>query len=118
MTRVGSHRVFSAVLMPLGTCPWPIPLAAVSPNIYDPRVKYVKSGFFFFFLEGMRDSGYHNVNEDIKLPKGYAPGSESDCMKLFPPCTVSEGAVSAESYKEVCYAEPKHACDDLNLSPH
>ncbi|KAH7685032.1 putative transmembrane protein cmp44E protein [Dioscorea alata] len=74
MTRVGSHRVFSAVLMPLG----------------------------------MRDNGYHNVNEDIKLPKGYAPGSESDCMKLFPPCTVSEGALAAESDKEMSLRLSSH----------
>ncbi|KAJ0972332.1 hypothetical protein J5N97_020291 [Dioscorea zingiberensis] len=97
MTRVGSHRVFSAVLVPLATCPWSLPITETSPKIYDPVEKNEKPGSA---SEGTQDNGYHNVNEDVKMLKVYPPGIKSHSINLFPLWTVSEGTVDAESGKE------------------
>ncbi|URE22565.1 hypothetical protein MUK42_17745 [Musa troglodytarum] len=50
-TRVGSHRVFSAILVPTSVCPWSIPFIPPAFNGYDPE------GTLLAALSGFASSG-------------------------------------------------------------
>ncbi|URD74559.1 hypothetical protein MUK42_09585 [Musa troglodytarum] len=50
-TRVGSHRIFSAILVPTIVCPWSIPIIPLAFNGYDPE------GTILVALSGFAPSG-------------------------------------------------------------
>ncbi|XP_074557637.1 protein SEMI-ROLLED LEAF 2-like isoform X2 [Curcuma longa] len=66
--RVGSHRIFSSVLMPTIVCPWSTPVIPLSFNGYDPRGTHLValSGYASsrIILEKLRFKNSH-VNESL-----------------------------------------------------
>lgn len=65
--RIGSHRIFSSVLMPTIVCPWSTPVIPLSFNGYDPKGTHLValSGYASsrIILEKLRFNA--NVNESL-----------------------------------------------------
>lgn len=130
-TRVGSHRVFSAVLAASVVTCWPFQfIPFLSKKGYDPQStllvslsgfssteavleKMEKNGCSIQNLysgrsdtsdagvDGMKEEQSQLVNGDIKRYAVHPSRSEQHSIKLAPPCAVFGGRVVSESEKEV-----------------
>ncbi|KAJ8467429.1 hypothetical protein OPV22_029981 [Ensete ventricosum] len=72
--RVGSHRVFSAILVPTYVCPWSIPFIPPVINGYDPE------GTLLVALSGFASSGA--IMEKLTCKNSFGNGSLSNTKEL------------------------------------
>ncbi|XP_009393518.2 protein SEMI-ROLLED LEAF 2 [Musa acuminata AAA Group] len=73
-TRVGSHRIFSAILVPTIVCPWSIPIIPLAFNGYDPE------GTILVALSGFAPSGI--IMEKFTHKSSFGNGSLDNTKEL------------------------------------
>jgi len=115
-TRVGSHRVFYAILMPSMVCPWSVPLVPSASKGYDSQdtLLVALSGFSSSgaMLEKMRkesasDAFVRGMEEDDSQPADanlhtvHSSHIESHVLNKSPFCAYFDGRAATESGKEV-----------------
>jgi len=112
-TRVGSHRVFYAILFPSMVCPWSVPLVPSASKGYDAQetLLVALSGFSSgAMLEKMRkesgsDASVRGMEEDDKQPAVHSSHIEPHGIKNSPSFTNFDGRAVTESGKEVRIVE-------------
>lgn len=74
--RIGSHRIFSAILMPTVTCPWSIPFISPSFNGYDPE------GTHLIALSGFASSGV--ILDKLRFKNSCVNVSHNEGQSILP----------------------------------
>ncbi|KAJ6834357.1 uncharacterized protein M6B38_335440 [Iris pallida] len=128
-TRVGSHRVLSAILVPSMVCPWLVPLVSIPKKGYDAQEalvvalsSFTSSGTMlekmgkdtsfatndildmnqnsYTAVEGIREVDCSHDHIDVKRYTVCPSRSDSHSIKLSPSCSVSDREAVTESGKE------------------